>query len=49
MADTAPKHPSVQTLLGYPDAAILKIAEQVYRGEWTLAPTILPTDDKTSA
>ena len=42
MADAAPEHPSMWTLLGSPDAAILKIAENVYRGEWTLAPSILP-------
>ena len=40
--DMAPKHPSMQTLLGSPDSAILEIAEQVYRGEWVVALSILP-------
>ena len=31
MAKSAPEHPSVQTLSGYPDAEILKVVEQVYR------------------
>ena len=42
MADTALKHPSLWTLLGSPDTAILEIAEEVYRGEWTVAPSVLP-------
>ena len=41
-AESAPKHPSVQTLLGSPDKEILEVAEQVYRGELALAPTVLP-------
>ena len=42
MADTGHEHPSVWTLLGSPDAAVLKSAEQVYTGECTLAPSVLP-------
>ena len=40
--DRASEHPSMQTLLGSPDAVILAILEQVYSGEWTLAPSVLP-------
>ena len=32
MAKLAPEHPSVKTLLEYPDSEILKVAEQVYKG-----------------
>ena len=38
MTELAPE----QTLLGSPDAEILKVAEQVYRGELTVAPSVLP-------
>ena len=38
----SPEHPSMQTLLGFPDLEILKVAEQVYRGESVLLPNILP-------
>ena len=38
----APEHPSVRTLLGFPDAKILKVAEQVYREECALAPRVVP-------
>ena len=30
MAESAPEHPSVQTLLGSPDEEIPKVAEQIY-------------------
>ena len=39
---TAPEHPSVWTLLGSIDTEILKIAEQVCRGECVVAPSMLP-------
>ena len=38
----SPEHPSIRTLLGSPDAEILKVAEQVYRGESAVVPSILP-------
>ena len=42
MAKLAPEYPSVQTLLGSLDEEILKIAEQVYRGELAVATSVLP-------
>ena len=42
MAELASEQPSVQNLLGSPDAEILKVAEQVYRGELAVAPSVLP-------
>ena len=42
MAKSAPEHPSVQTLLGFPDAEILKVAEQVCSGEHVVVPSVLP-------
>ena len=42
MAELAPEHPSVQTLLGTPDEEILKVAEQVYRREHAVVPSVLP-------
>ena len=41
-AESAPEHPSMWTLLGSPDAEILKVAEQVYRGEHAVVPSVLP-------
>ena len=38
--ETAPEHPSVCTLIGSTDD-ILQVAEQVYLGEWTFAPSVL--------
>ena len=38
----APEHLSMRTLLGSPDAEILKVAEQVYRAECAVVPSILP-------
>ena len=37
-----PEHPSVRTILGSTDAKILKIAKQVYQGEYVLATSVLP-------
>ena len=34
--------PFVRTLLGSPDAEILKVVEQVYRGELAVVPNVLP-------
>ena len=42
LAESAPEHPSVWTLLGSPDAEILKVAEQVYWGEDMVAPSVFP-------
>ena len=42
-ADTAPRYSPMETLLESPDTVILKISEQVYRGDWTLAPSVLPS------
>ena len=39
--ETAPEHPSMQTLIGSTDEAILQVAEQVYQGEQTLDPSML--------
>ena len=39
--EVAPEHPSVRTLIGTTDDAIIQVAEQVYQGEWTLAPSML--------
>ena len=41
-AKLASEHPSVQTLLGSPNAEILKVAEWVYRGELAIVPSVLP-------
>ena len=41
MAKSAPEHPSVQTLLGSPDAVVLKVAEQVYSRELAVVPSVL--------
>ena len=48
-SDTAPKHPSVQALLGSPDAPFLKIAEQVYRGSMWLHPVFSAIYSRMSA
>ena len=37
----APEHSSMWTLIGATDEVILQVAEQVYWGEWTLAPSVL--------
>ena len=37
----SPKHPSVRTLIGAADEAILQVAEQVYQGEWIFSPHML--------
>ena len=39
--EAAPEHPSMRALLGATDDAIIQVAEQVYWGEWTLAPSML--------
>ena len=41
-AKSVPEHPSMQTLLGFPDEEILEVAEQVCRGELAVVPSILP-------
>ena len=42
MAESAAENPSVWILLGFSDAEILKVAEQVYKGELTVEPGVLP-------
>ena len=49
MAELAPEHPSMWTLLGSPDEEILKVAEQVYRGQLAVVPSVLPTKNRTGA
>ena len=44
--EMALEHPSMRTLIGATDDTILQVAEQVYQGEWTLAP-ISPIDSMT--
>ena len=39
--EAAPEHPSVKALLGATNGPIIQMAEQVYWGEWTLAPSML--------
>ena len=41
MAMSAPEHPSMQNLLGSPDAEILKLVKQFYWGELAFAPSVL--------
>ena len=48
-AKLAPEHPSMQSLLGSPDAEILKVVEQVYRGEHAVATSVLPIDNRMNA
>ena len=38
----APEHPSIITLLGSTDQEILDVVEQVYKGQYEVAPNILP-------
>ena len=37
-----PENPSMRALLGATDDAIIQVDEQVYQGEWTLAPMCFP-------
>ena len=39
--EMAPEHPSMSTPIGATDDAIIPVAEEVYRGEWTLGPSVL--------
>ena len=41
-AKLAPEHPSMWTLLGSPNEEILEVVEQVYRGELSVVPSVLP-------
>ena len=43
VAQLAPEHPSMWTLLGSPDAEILKVTEWVYREELVITPSVLPS------
>ena len=38
--EVASEHPSLKTLIGATDAAIIQVARQVYQGEWTLASSM---------
>ena len=40
--EMAPEYPSVITLLGSPDQEILDVAKWVYRGQYKVAPSVLP-------
>ena len=40
--ETAPEHPSVRTLLGSTDQEILDVAEHICRGQYEVAPSVLP-------
>ena len=35
------QHPSVRALLGTSNEAIIQMAEHIYQGEWTLAPSLI--------
>ena len=37
-----PEHPSFWTLLGSTNAEVLEVTEQVYQGEYVMAPSVLP-------
>ena len=39
--ETNPEHPSMRTLIGATDDAIIQMAEQVYQEKWALAPSML--------
>ena len=39
-AKIAPKHPSVQTLIGSWDSKILQVTEQIYRDEHAVVPSV---------
>ena len=39
--ETAPGHPSVQALVGSQDSDILRVIEQIYRGEYSVTPCVL--------
>ena len=39
---TTPEHPFMMTILGSPDAEILKVSEQVYKEECAVTPNTLP-------
>ena len=39
--EVAPEHPSMRALLDATDDDIIQVVEQVYQGEWTLAPNVL--------
>ena len=49
MTYSASEDPSMQTLLGFHDAEILKVAEKVYRESVQLNPVYSPTDNMMSA
>ena len=38
--ETAPEHPSVQTLIGSHDSELLQVMEQIYKGEYAVAPSV---------
>ena len=38
--ETAPEDPSVQTLIGYQDSKLLQVMEQIYKGEYVIAPSV---------
>ena len=40
MTETAPEHPSVQTLLRSWDSDLLQVMEQIYKGEYVVAPSV---------
>ena len=39
--ETAPEHPSVWTLIGSQDSNLLWVMDQIYKGEYALAPSVL--------
>ena len=46
--EMAPEHSSIRTLLGSTDEESLGVVEQVYWGEYVLAPVNAPASDKNT-
>ena len=40
LSETTLEHPSVQTLVGSKDADLLQVAEQIYKGEYRVVPSV---------
>ena len=44
--ETAPKHPNVWALVGSKDSDILWVAEQIYRGHYSVAPSMFTSAEQ---
>ena len=48
-SETALEHPSVQTMVGFRDADVLQVAEQIYKGKYVVAPVCSPMPNVTTS